>query len=330
MHFTKGINQLLTITDKNILFTTIAVSRITVPEVLCDPQEALSESDPRQIIPIFVVADGENYRMIDGYKRYRLAVLEKREEISGFVCLQPLDLKETALLRIKMNKGRALSFKEKLLTIKWLKENCEKNEYMKHVEECGIPLKEIHDFEALFLCEKQIIDAVGQGILDIAIAPLFSQISSDDSEAILRLFSENSFTRQMQRELVEWIPEIAFRQKCSVGCLIDSELIKNIRDNTKLNGPQKIQKIRDTVFDTRFPNLARAKEAWRNLARASNPDPGKVVFGPSEAFEKNRLEVKITLTNSSQAATIFNKFLLISPETWDKLIYPGSLSVENE
>jgi len=326
----KGINQLLTITDKDYLLTSIAVSRITVPEVFYDQETSISQSDPRQILPILVIADGEYYKIIDGYKRYKLAIQEKRAEISCCVLHQQLDPKESALLRMNMNKGRGLSFKEKILIIKWLKENTEKNEYLCVAEECGIPFKEIHDFEALISSDQYIIDAVGCGILDITAAPLLSQLKSDDSEAILRLFSENSFSRQMQRELVEWIPEIAFREKCPVVNVIDSESIKQIRENAKLNGPQKIQKIRDTVFEKRFPNLARAKESWRNLSRISNPDPGKIVFQSSEAFEKNRLEVKITLTNSSQAATIFNKLLLISPETWDRLIYPGSLSIKKE
>jgi hypothetical protein len=321
---------LLTITDKDYLFTTISVSRITIPEVLYDPDAAFSKSDPRQIVPIIVVADGEYYKIVDGCKRYKLAKQENRNEISCCILHQQLEPKELALLRIKMNIGRNLSFKEKILIISWLKDNTEKNEYLDLAEECGIPGKAIHDFEALISCDQKLLDAVARGILDITAAPLLSQLKDDDSEAILRFFSENAFSRQMQRELIEWIPEMAFRQKCTVYEVIDSEMISRIRDNTKLNGPQKIQKIRDTVFEKRFPNLARAKEVWQNLSRISNPDPGKIVFQSSEAFEKNRLEVKITLTNSSQAATIFNKLLLISPETWDKLIYPGSLSIKTE
>jgi hypothetical protein len=48
-----------------------------------------------------------------------------------------------------------------------------------------------------------------------------------------------------------------------------------------------------------------------------------VQFKPSEAFEKNRLEIKITVSDGVKAGTIIRRLAEIPPLEWDSLIYPA-------
>lgn len=306
-----------------ITFTMLPVSKLTVFEELTDLSPVQDSSTVQDFIPLIVVARGDGYVIVDGCKRYGRAVKRNLTEAACCIVGGSIDGKRAGLLRIMLNRGRVLSFKEKILFIRYLKAHLEKIEFEKHVELLGIPSKDKHDFERISQCSPEIIDAVERGSLDISTAGEVSRIGDNDSEAIIKLFSCFQFTRQMQRELIEWIPEIAFREKKSVAEVISSEWMAVIINNEKMNGPQKMQKVRDAVFEYRFPNLANAKKVWKDLVKSVNPDASRVAFGASDSFEKNRLEVKVTLTDPSQAAKIFGKLSQLDPEKWDRLIYPG-------
>jgi adenylate cyclase class IV len=121
---------------------------------------------------------------------------------------------------------------------------------------------------------------------------------------------------------MEWLPQVAYSKRCSVNKILGNEKFIKINENRKLNDPQKMAKIRDLVFTMKFPNFMRAKESWKKLEKNTNPDPVRVQFKPSEAFEKNRLEIRITVADPENIKEILDKLHLISGDIWKKLIYP--------
>jgi hypothetical protein len=144
----------------------------------------------------------------------------------------------------------------------------------------------------------------------------------DDNTAITNLFNTLRFTRQTQRELSEWLPEIAYREDTTVDNIINNDKIQSILNSEKLNAPQKSKKIRDIFYKMRFPEYSKLQDRWKKTAVAANPDPSKVQFIPSASFEKKRLEVKLTIENPVEAAEILKSLSRISPQTWDDLLFP--------
>ena len=45
-----------------------------------------------------------------------------------------------------------------------------------------------------------------------------------------------------------------------------------------------------------------------------------------EAFEKNRLELRITITEAEQARAIFSRLSELEPDDWNRLLYPAQFS----
>jgi ribosome maturation protein Sdo1 len=132
-----------------------------------------------------------------------------------------------------------------------------------------------------------------------------------------------NFTCQQQRELVEWLPEIAFAEEKSICALLKESQISEILQNQSINQPQKAQKIRDLIFEKRFPDLVALKQKWSYMVNKVNPDQRRIRFNVSEAFEKNRLEIRITLDEAEKATELISKLGSISKDTWERLIYPG-------
>jgi len=146
--------------------------------------------------------------------------------------------------------------------------------------------------------------------------------NAEDKNVIAEFFEKIPFTRQTQREIGEWVPEIAYREKVSVKDILDGENILSILHSEKLNNPQKSQKIRDELYKKRFPMFSQMQTKWKKAAAAINPNPSKVQFIPSPGFEKKRLEIKVTVESGEEAGKIFNSLAQIDVDKWDEVVFP--------
>ena len=145
---------------------------------------------------------------------------------------------------------------------------------------------------------------------------------TEDKNIIAEFFEKISFTRQTQREIAEWVPEIAYRENTAVKDILEGENILAILHSEKLNNPQKSQKIRDELYKKRFPVFSQMQTKWKKAAAAVNPDSSKVQFIPSPGFEKRRLEIKVTVENGEEARKLFNSLAQIDISKWDEIIFP--------
>jgi hypothetical protein len=234
-------------------------------------------------------------------------------------------LADAGKLRIELNCTRPIPFMEKFKYLKWAKCHCNETDYQLIAQKLSVSGKDLRDFEQLFGSSPTIVESVANGALDSTLIAELQFLSHEDIAAIVSLFSKFTFTRQMQRELLEWLPELVYRNKKTIPELLAIEFVRNIIGDKKLNDPQKIKKIRDYFYELRFPTISESKKEWQALASATNPSPSKVSFNPSEAFEKNTLEIKIRINDATEARTLLKKLSEISEGAWESLIYPSLL-----
>ncbi|MCU0608242.1 MAG: hypothetical protein MUF22_00545 [Chitinispirillaceae bacterium] len=171
-------------------------------------------------------------------------------------------------------------------------------------------------------CSAEIVDAVTNGILDAALAPDMGYLTEENRAGLLSLFSKLAFSRQAQRELIEWLPEIAFIEKTRVAAILASVPFTEILNHTKLNPPQKIARIHKLAHERRYPLLSKIKKSWEEQARLVNPDPSRVSFHASPFFEKRDLEIRIRVSSAESATALMQKMGSLSAEAWEKLIDP--------
>ena len=313
----------MAVPQSDLQFRRISIEKLQYPDALFDERSIPANSTPEMITPLIVYEKENTFTVIDGCKRLFFARSSGMEACNCALISPSPDEHHAALLRITLNRSRPLHFFEKLLFIHRLKTQSTAIEYTQLSKTVVSNRKELLDFERMIECDPVVIDAVADGRLEAAYASEVQQFSLDDRETVISLFRQYSFTRQMQRELLDWLPECAFREKSTITRLLAESWIQEIHHIEKLNGPQKIDRIRTALFDQRFPTVARAKKVWSESAAELNPDPSHVHFKPSEAFEKNRLELRITVTSAEQASAIFSALHNVALEKWDQLIYPA-------
>jgi ribonuclease D len=153
-------------------------------------------------------------------------------------------------------------------------------------------------------------------------------LEKQDRTVFLETFRDLELSQQTQRELLEWLPEIAFSRNISVSDVLKSKEACDIMENKALNAPQKIEGVREVVYGWKYPAYSRALKNWKQIAASTsraiveNEPSSQVVFLPNPAFEKNRLEIRITIGHARAAKEMFERLSQIPQNIWGQLIYP--------
>ncbi|MBN1128546.1 MAG: hypothetical protein JXA71_06145 [Chitinispirillaceae bacterium] len=309
----------------DLTFDSIPIKRIVVPKTLFDDRVPVDRDRLLLFLPLIVCRSGDGLVIVDGCKRFKARGEDGRECCPCGILGPDQDLKLVGLLRIKLNSGRSLHPREKLLFIRWLKENLDAGSYQQTVLELGLQPGERRDYEKMLSCSPVLVEAVVNGILDLSVAPEMSHLPETDATALITLFSSLAFSRQMQRELVEWLHEIAFFSKSGISEILASQELSGALAHPTLNAPQKIARFHELVYARRFPLYSKTKKAWIEQAHEVNPNPARVSFRAGPFFEKNDLEIRIRAGSAIDAKESLEKLALIPASSWQKLIDPATL-----
>jgi hypothetical protein len=307
-----------------VSFAMLPISRMGPMKDLYDPKTpGIEPTLGNALLPLIVAKTAHGrYEIIDGCKRHANMRKEKRREIAAAVISTVSDRRSLGLLRVQLNKGRVLHLREKLMLLKWLRTNFAAKEITGVAEDLGIPAQEFGQLALLGACRSCVVDAVAKGTLHLSLIRPFMLLSEKDQDVFFDTFENAALSFQTQRELLEWLPEIAFREKIAAGEVLVSQAVTAILSDKRLNWPQRIEKIRHTLHTRRFPLLAETTARWNKVAQGINPSPSKVNFFPSPSFEKDRLEVRVVLENPQMAPGLFQKLASVAPESWQALISP--------
>lgn len=313
--------------DPPLKFGTIEIKKLFVSKELFDDKVPINQGSVALFLPLIVYRKNDGYEIIDGCKRYKALQNRGQKEVACGIVEPALDSAGAGLLRIGLNSCRHLHPREKLQFIGWLKSHFDEKIFHEQAEKLlggdqNIHANECHEYEQLLACNQWLIDAVMRGTLDQTVAPEMNHLSETEAGALLNLFSTLSFSRQMQRELAEWLPEIAFIRKISLTDLLASLPFASILSDKKLNNPQKIAGIHDLAHDIRLPLYSQAKKALTQQARQINPDPSKVTLHASPYFEKDSLEIRIKAGQAEEIHRIIRQLASIDLVKWQELIDP--------
>jgi hypothetical protein len=310
-------------------FAMLALQAIECPDDLYDPKLSGNEAASYAgLVPLIVRSvSRDTYRIVDGCKRFAQLRKHGKKFCACGILQGAIDENAAGLLRIHLNKGRPWHIREQVVFVQWLLREDFPVDRIGAIT--GISRHVIEHIQHLVSAPPTIIDALADGKLDLQPATAVADLKPADQEAFLRLIASLAWSFQTQKELLEWLPEIAYNQNTTMAAIVDSEEVTSIlRDNT-LNAPQKIERLRTHFYSVRFPRYSAAKKEWEECAAKVNPDRGAIRFMPSPGFEKNQLEVKVTLRTESDAARLFTRLAEIPREQWKTLICPMQTHAED-
>jgi|GEM_PF-959387 len=315
----------------DISFSMVPVDSLLMPVELFDEKTpALPDSDFDAALPVIAAKSDMpgKYTIVDGCKRVKRFRETHRLECACGILSEPVDQKTLGLLRIRYNQKRPLYIRESVCFLNWLEKNYTGKVFEDLAETLGFSPSHRHELRPLLACGDMVINAVEQGGLALkAVADLCLLVKTDQA-AFLGTFRDVLLSQQTQREFLEWLPEIAFERKTTVAEILRSENIQKTMSDTTLNSPQKIEAIRNLLFSEKFPGYNEVLKKWKKLATTTantvlaNEPSSKVAFIPNPAFEKNNLELRISIAHAKAAKELFTRLSEIPQDTWSRLIYP--------
>ena len=309
--------------ERTISYGRISLSKLTLPRDLFD-EAMLSQPLPsvQLLSPLLVSGNSSGtYSIIDGCKRFACLQRENSAECAcGIVpSLGPL---QQGLVRILLNRGRALSIREQFIFYSWLTTFAgfkEKNDINRFLD---IPWNQMTYLDELLSSPADVRNAVFKSRLHAHNAADFRLLSEKDRNSFLEIFKGLGLSLQTEREFIQWMSEIAYAQKSSIKDFSGFKAIETVTNDTTLNAPQKIQKISSLLRSRRFSGFDSACKNWDKLAREVNPDASNVRFIASPYFEKNRLEVRLVFSQPHEALETLKKLSGIPETAWSRLINP--------
>lgn len=308
---------------RSISYGRISLSKLGLPRDLYD-EAMLSQPLPsaQQLNPLLVSGNGSGtYVIVDGCKRFACLQRGNSAECAcGIVpSLSPL---QQGLVRILLNRGRALSIREQFLFYSWLKTFAGfkgKNDISRFLD---LPWNQMTDLDELLSSPADVRNAVFENRLHAHNAADFRLLSEKDRDSFLEIFKGLGLSLQAEREFIQWMSEIAHAQTSSIKDFSGFKEIETVTNDTTLNAPQKIQKINSLLRSRRFPGFESTCKTWDKLAREVNPDASIVNFIASPFFEKNRLEVRLVFSKPREALETLKKLSGIPEAAWARLINP--------
>ncbi len=259
--------------------------------------------------------------VIDGHKRLRLL---RQRGYSTITCmLSDISVAEKDLgpLRVAFNSRRLFHIREKLALAVW---SLRFPELSTAALAPVVTPKQRGMLLALASANEQVIDAIAAGALHIEVVADFLRLDTYDQRCFLDAFSRLRLSVQMQRQLLEWLPEIAARDKKTIRGLLGGDAVSGVLNDKRINDPQRIQKIRDIVYLWRFPALAQTERSWKSQATALNPAPSRVSIAHAPFFERNGARITILCLDENETVSILAQLASRPPNAWKELIAPLS------
>jgi hypothetical protein len=167
------------------------------------------------------------------------------------------------------------------------------------------------------------IDAVEQGDIHAQNGADFATLPPEARQLVRVLSAQLRLSVQAQREILEWLPEIADREQCTVEQIVQDEAVVSVVAEERLTGSQKSERVREVLYARRFPTYWAVKQSWQRHARQINPDSGRVVLTPSSGFEKDWLEIRLQVNSGEQAWGLLQRLAKLDATQWQKLVAPA-------
>lgn len=130
------------------------------------------------------------------------------------------------------------------------------------------------------------------------------------------------------RDMMDWLEEIALRDRVTVTGILAGTAIEEIRTDPRLGRADKLKRIKEQLRRLRYPRLAGTEDEIRNRIRALKLHP-EIRLSVPPGLEGGRLHVEFTAASSAELTTLSRKLseaaaARLVPEIFELLSGPQS------
>lgn len=131
------------------------------------------------------------------------------------------------------------------------------------------------------------------GAIPLTIALALEKLENRAAEELADFFDVLRPTLNQQKEILEWIQEIAGAEDQSIPELINAPPISEILVDRHLERPRKLKKIREALKRRRYPAICRYEAAMEKTRKAINL-PADIRLAAPPDLEDDRFSVTVT------------------------------------
>jgi ParB family chromosome partitioning protein len=132
--------------------------------------------------------------------------------------------------------------------------------------------------------------AVVEGALPLETALWVGNLAATDRQALLELFTGLRLGSNRAREIITAIDEICQRDGRQPGVLLDDLGVTALLDDPQLAGPQKLERIRRVLHETRYPLFSAHEQRFQDAVRRLRI-PSQVRLRPPPYFEGQEYQI---------------------------------------
>src|SRR5690242_6211823 len=156
-----------------------------------------------------------------------------------------------------------------------------------------------------------------------------------DRERFSALVSALKIGQNHQRDLMEWLEEIAIRDSLGIDEILRSEALEKIESDPRLGRADKLKRIKEHIRRLRFPRLSETEDAVRKHIRTLGLEPQVRVSAPA-GLEGGKLHAEFSaatleefkrcvgkLADAAEAQSLAEAFALLAGPVPDKRSQDG-------
>jgi ParB family chromosome partitioning protein len=238
-----------------------------------------------------------SFDIVSGYRRIRaLKALGERQTLCHDVTARLSSPLERLLAGFYENLAtRKFNDIEKAMVLARLGEHMTREEIL----ESYMPLLSLpsHDrtmtfFLKLLNLDRSIQAALAEEEISIHTAKALVEMEVQDRQPLFFWIHELNLNFNQQLKFIEYTKDISIRENVELSGLLFQELFVSIKENQRLNTPQKAKAVLEALRARRFPRLTLAQQAVeRKISAISLPHGARIHYDPNLENPYYHLEI---------------------------------------
>ena len=255
------------------------------------------------IHPPIVKQSPSGYRVISGFRRIAACVYLGWKEIPARILDADFDVSQCIHLAITENAlQRPLNLIEIFRCICLLGSMITDEEILvETAAKLGLPsdpllirkIKKIGDLDA------SIQEGIEANTISLAMVAELAKLESTVGMALTKIFTRLKIGLNRQRELMMLLDEIAHRENCTIGNLLNEDAIQQVLDDHNLDRVQKRRQIQEYLRQRRFPAISRTKEEFKKQIKKLRLG-NQISLTPPKDFEGSNYTLKLAFSSLSE------------------------------
>lgn len=263
--------------------------------------------------PILEQLSEQRYRIVSGLKRILAAQHLKIDELHAYVYQshRTEPSLELFLLNFYENLGtRMLNEIEKALVL-WKLIHVfgvsEREVITNFMPLIGLGPNEIvlQRYLKLVQLEDYLRSAIVEDFISLETAISLLDLSAQDRLAIFNLFQDTKAGKNNQKELLQLIQQLSVIKNQSIEQLFESLAVEPILLSTRLTPSQKLEKIKQTLKQSRYPKYAEIAEQFQSLKKKLKL-PSNIILRASPFFEDSEYSIELKFKNQRELSRSIN------------------------